>query len=71
VPTRDIAEAIGRVLDLPVTSVATEDAEAHFGFIGRWFGMDGQASSADTRRALGWTPTGPALLADIAAGAYA
>jgi nucleoside-diphosphate-sugar epimerase len=71
VPTREIAEAIGRALDLPVTSVAPADAEAHFGFIGRWFGMDGRASSVHTRETLGWTPTGPTLLEDIAAGAYA
>ncbi|MFE0514713.1 SDR family oxidoreductase [Streptomyces sp. NPDC058964] len=71
IPTRDIAAAIGGYLGLPTVSVAPEDAEAHFGWIGRFFGMDVAASSARTRELLGWTPTGPTLLDDIAAGAYA
>ncbi|GGC98889.1 oxidoreductase [Tersicoccus solisilvae] len=71
VPTRDIAEAIGRALDLPVASIAPQDAVDHFGFIGRFFGLDMSASSARTRELLGWSPTGPTLIEDIAAGAYA
>ncbi len=52
--------------------LTTEDgSEAHFGWIGRFFGMDVTASSARTRELLGWTPTGPTLFEDIAAGAYA
>jgi nucleoside-diphosphate-sugar epimerase len=70
-PSRDIAAAIGDHLGLPTVSVAPEDAEAHFGWIGRFFGMDLTASSARTRELLGWTPTGPTLVEDIAAGAYA
>jgi nucleoside-diphosphate-sugar epimerase len=70
-PSRDIAAAIGAYLDLPTVSVAPEDAEAHFGWIARFFGMDISASSARTRALLGWTPTGPSLYDDIAAGAYA
>jgi hypothetical protein len=52
-------------------SVAPDDAEAHFGWIAGFFGMDVTASSARTRQLLGWTPTGPTLFEDIAAGAYA
>ncbi|MEZ0065945.1 nucleoside-diphosphate-sugar epimerase [Streptacidiphilus sp. MAP12-20] len=70
-PSRDIATAIGDSLGLPTASVAPEDAEAHFGWIGRFFGMDVTASSARTRELLDWTPTGPTLFEDIAAGAYA
>lgn len=70
VRTRDIAEAIGRKLDLPVVSVAREAAVDHFGFIGRFFGMDMSASSALTRERFGWTPSGPTLLEDVAGGAY-
>ena len=33
-------------------------------------GMDVAASNARTRELLDWEPTGPTLLADIAAGAY-
>jgi nucleoside-diphosphate-sugar epimerase len=70
VPTRRIAEAIGRALDLPVASIAPDDVAEHFGWIGGFFGMNGAASSAATRRQLGWAPTGPTLIEDIEAGAY-
>jgi nucleoside-diphosphate-sugar epimerase len=71
IASRDIAAAIGDYLGLPTTSVPAEDTEAHFGWLGRFFGMDVTASSDRTRHLLGWTPTGPTLLDDIAAGAYA
>ena len=70
IPTREIAAAIGEALGVPVTSVAPEDAVAHFGFIGMFFGMDMSATSTRTRELLGWTPTGPTLLEDIKDGAY-
>ncbi|TCK24715.1 SDR family oxidoreductase [Pseudonocardia endophytica] len=70
IPSRAIAEAIGAALDVPVTSVARDDAIEHFGFIGGFFGMDLSASSALTRERFDWRPTGPTLLEDIAAGAY-
>ncbi|MFD9734517.1 SDR family oxidoreductase [Umezawaea sp. NPDC059074] len=70
VPLRVIAESIGAALDLPVAAVAPEDAAAHFGFVARFAGLDMSASSARTRDLLGWTPSGPTLAQDIAAGAY-
>jgi len=70
VPTKVIAEAIGRGLGLPVTSVGPEDAIGHFGFIGAFFAMDLSASSERTRARFGWEPTGPTLVEDIEAGAY-
>ncbi|GGL88109.1 hypothetical protein GCM10009706_28420 [Curtobacterium citreum] len=71
VPTRDIAQAIGDALGLPVTSIDPADAEEHFGFIGRFFALEMSATADATRERFGWTPTGPTLLEDIAAGAYA
>ncbi|GIG21345.1 oxidoreductase [Cellulomonas chitinilytica] len=70
VPSRAIAEAIGRGLGVPVTSVAPEDAVEHFGWIGRFFSLDVAATSDLTRAQLGWEPTGPTLLQDLAAGHY-
>lgn len=70
VPTRAIAEVIGAHLDVPVESIAAEDASAHFGFVGFIFGLDMPASSALTRGRLGWEPTRPGLLEDLAAGHY-
>jgi nucleoside-diphosphate-sugar epimerase len=70
IPTRDIAEAIGRALGLPVTSIAPADIQGHFGWIGTFFGMDLAATSTATRELLDWKPTGPTLIADIDAGGY-
>lgn len=70
VRTRDIAEAIGRGLGVPVVSVPREQAAEHFGWIGAFFGADCAASSELTRKALGWTPTGPTLLEDLATESY-
>ncbi len=70
VPTRVIAEAIGRGLNLPVVSIPREQAPDHFGFLGHFFGMDIAASSAATRQLLGWNPTHPYLVDDIDAGRY-
>ena len=71
VPTRAIAEAIGRQLDLPVASIAPDEVPGHFGWIGTFFGMDLAATSARTRELLGWEPAGPTLIEDLDAGAYA
>lgn len=70
VRTRDIAEAIGRAFDLPVASIEPDDVAEHFGWIGRFFAMEGSATSSATQELLGWTPTGPTLVEDIEAGAY-
>jgi nucleoside-diphosphate-sugar epimerase len=67
VSMRDIAEALGRRLKLPVKSIAPEEAPAFFGWLGMFAGLDMPASSAQTRRRLGWEPTGPGLIADLEA----
>jgi hypothetical protein len=66
VPTRAIAEAVGRQLDLPVTAVAPEAAGTHFGWLARFLADDVPASRALTRARLGWDPKGPDLLDDLA-----
>ena len=71
VATHEIAEAIGRAVGVPAKSIAAEDMQEHFGWIGGFFSMDLAASSARTQELLGWTPTGPTLLEDLDAGAYA
>ena len=70
VPSRDIAEAIGRGLGVPAASISPEEAPRHFGWIGRFFALDLPTSSERTRAAYGWDPTGPTLLDDLAAGSY-
>ena len=66
VAIRDIAEVIGRHLDLPVVSVPADEATDHFGWLGGFLGIDSPASSLLTQELLGWEPTGPDLLEDIA-----
>jgi nucleoside-diphosphate-sugar epimerase len=65
VALRDIAEAIGRGLKVPVKSISPEEASAHFGWLGMFAGHDLRASSVITRKKLGWNPTGPGLIADL------
>ena len=70
VPVREIAGAIGRNLGLPVTSIASEAAADHFGWLGVFFSLDLPASSTVTRELLGWRPTRLGLLEDLEQGGY-
>ncbi|MYS46424.1 NAD-dependent epimerase/dehydratase family protein [Streptomyces sp. SID5998] len=70
VPFRDIAEAIGRHVGVPVASVAREEADAHFGFLGVMAALDNPTSGDRTRELLQWRPERADLLADIEAGHY-
>ncbi|MDW6024320.1 SDR family oxidoreductase [Mesorhizobium sp. BAC0120] len=65
VPMRHIAEAIGRRLSLPAKSIAPEEAQHFFGWLGMLAGSDMPASSEQTRKKLGWQPSGPGLIADL------
>lgn len=65
VPLRDIAQAIGDGLGVPVESVSPEEATTHFGWLGMFAHMDLAASSALTREKLGWAPSGPSLIEDL------
>ena len=65
VAARDIAETIGRRLKLPVKSLSPEEAPAYFGWLAMFAARDMPASSAQTRRKLGWEPAGPTLIADL------
>jgi nucleoside-diphosphate-sugar epimerase len=70
VATREIAEAIARGLNVPAVSKSHEAAADHFGWIARFFGIDGPASSAQTQSRLGWKPAQPGLIADLDAEHY-
>ena len=66
VPFRDIADVIGRHLNLPVVSISREEADAHFGsFLGTVAARDLPRSSALTQELLGWQPVHPRLLPDM------
>ena len=70
IPTKDIAEAIGRGTDLPVQPVPAEETEAYFSFLAFALPANNPTSSAKTRELLGWEPTHPGLLEDYASGGY-
>ena len=67
---KDVADAIGRGLNVPVISISPEQAQEHFGFFGFFAGRDSPVSSARTREQLGWNPTGPSLLTDLGSMRY-
>lgn len=66
VPLRDITEVVAGRLGLPVKSIAAEEAPAFFGWLTGFAAHDLPASSEQTRKMLGWQPSGPGLLADLA-----
>jgi nucleoside-diphosphate-sugar epimerase len=70
VSLRSIAEVIGAGLKVPVESITPQQASDYFGWLASLATIDLAASSALTRRQLGWTPTGPDLLTDLRAMDY-
>jgi nucleoside-diphosphate-sugar epimerase len=70
IPFRDIAAAIGERLRLPIVAVTPARAEAHFGWFAHFAALDCPTSSALTRERLGWVPSHPTLLDDLASDAY-
>jgi nucleoside-diphosphate-sugar epimerase len=70
VSIRQIAEVIGRQLDVPVVSISPADADEHFGVLAHFLALDSPASSALTRDLLGWQPTHQGLIADLDEGHY-
>jgi nucleoside-diphosphate-sugar epimerase len=67
---RDIAEVIGRGLNVPVVSKSPEEAAGHFGWLAMFIGLDCPASSTLTQERLGWRPTGPGLIPDLQQARY-
>ena len=67
---RNIAQVIGRRLDLPVASKSPEEAANHFGFLAHFAGLDCPASSKLTQERLAWRPVEPSLLTDLERGSY-
>ena len=65
VALRDIADAIGAGLKIPVESIAPEEAPEYFGWMAQLVTLDLAASGTLTRQQLAWNPTGPDLLTDL------
>ena len=67
---KEIAEVIGRRLNIPVVSKSPTEAAEHFGWFAMFAGIDAPTSSARTRANLAWKPEQPGLIADIDHPAY-
>lgn len=65
VPFRDIAEVIGRRLNLPVVRKSPEEAAEHFGWFSVFAGTDCPATSERTRHQLAWEPKHSGLITDV------
>ncbi len=65
VALRDIAEAIGAGLKMPVESITPDDAPRYFGAMAGLAALDIPASGAATQERLDWRPRGPTLLTDL------
>jgi nucleoside-diphosphate-sugar epimerase len=62
---RDIAEIIGKRLNIPVVSKSAQEAAGHFTWFAHFAAMNCPASNEQTRQVLGWNPKEIGLIADI------
>jgi nucleoside-diphosphate-sugar epimerase len=70
VAIRDVADVIGRRLNVPVVAKSSEGAAGHFGWLAHFIGLDNPASSTRTQEWLGWRPSQPGLIADLDRARY-
>ena len=70
VPTGEIAEVIGRHLEIPDASIPKDEAADHFTWLADFLSVDAPASSTLTRDLLDWQPTQPGLIEDLEQGHY-
>jgi nucleoside-diphosphate-sugar epimerase len=67
---KEIAQVIGKRLNIPVVSKSPEEATNHFGWFAHFAALDNPTSSARTQKLLGWKPTHSGLIADLDREAY-
>ncbi|KAK9320595.1 hypothetical protein V1517DRAFT_328993 [Lipomyces orientalis] len=71
VTLRELAEAIGAALKLPVRSVSREEAEARWGpFLTAFVQFENRSSNHKAVQQLGWQPREIDLLTDVRSGSY-
>jgi nucleoside-diphosphate-sugar epimerase len=70
VPFREIAEVIGRQLDLPTKGITGDQVAEHFGFLAPFAALDDATSSELTQKILDWQPEHQGLLADLESRHY-
>lgn len=62
---REIAEVIGRMLNVPVAAISPDKAKDHFGTLAYFVNADFKTSSVRTKETLGWNPAHPGVIADL------
>ena len=67
---KEIAEAIGSGLHIPVESKSPEEATSHFGSFAHFAGLDCPASSQLTQESLSWEPMHKVLKDDLITSDY-
>ena len=68
---KQIAEAMAATCGVSAVSITEEQAEAAMGpFLPKFLSSENRASSARARKQLGWQPTEPGLLDELAHGSY-
>lgn len=67
---RELAEIIGKHLDVPVISKSADEAGEHFGWVAVFASVDAASSSAITQQQLSWKPSHAGLVADLEQGFY-
>jgi hypothetical protein len=70
IPLKDIADVIGRKLNVQVVSKSNKDTAKYFGFLSEFFSADNPASDQWTLEQLGWKQIQPGLIADLEKGTY-
>ncbi|MFG1709385.1 SDR family oxidoreductase [Nonomuraea sp. M3C6] len=69
ITVREIAETIGRHLNVPAVSIPAEQVADHFNAF-PFITLDVTMPNADTRQLLDWEPVHPGLIADLEDGHY-
>lgn len=70
VPFHEIAETIGKGLNLPVVSKSGAEADAHFTWFSYFTTLNCAASCEETRKVTGWKPKEVGLLQDMIENGY-
>ncbi|OTB00226.1 hypothetical protein M426DRAFT_15687 [Hypoxylon sp. CI-4A] len=71
VSAKDLYEAMGKALGLPVKALPLADAKAAMGdFLARFISTENRASNAKAKKELGWEPKEKKIVDDIVAGSY-
>jgi nucleoside-diphosphate-sugar epimerase len=70
IPVKKIAETIAQGLGIPVCSISTAEAAAHFKWLAAFAALDIPISSTLTRTSMEWAPEQPGLLEDMQENGY-